>query len=208
MKKKERRMYYTIIVCLGVLTCLFAVLYLTKGTNALSEVKCRVAPSPKTTEVDKNGAVEVNPSTVFKFSHSNTPKICTNCASSKDILGVDTKDIGLVAAYGEEGLPIIGFFEYGIYSYSYGTDCATRSYGTYEEKNGKIYLTEKAHGKCDACIYTGNLKNYVLEISNGVVVDRDNATRMSKIKNLNGAKLSYLEDLIYFNEAENCGKGE
>ena len=205
MKKKERRMYYIAIICLGLLACLFAVLYLTKCT---SEIDCKCRVSQKVEKPAKNETVEVNPSEVFRFSHSNTAKDCKNCASSKDILGVDTSNIGLIAAYGEDGLPIIGFFEYGIYSYSYGQDCATRSYGTYEEKDGKIYLTELAHGKCDACIYTGGLKNYTLEISNDVIVDRDNSIRMNKIKNLNKAKLSYLEDLLYFDAAENCGKGE
>ncbi len=207
MKKKEKKMYYTIIVCLGLLTCLFAVLYITKG-GTQTDVKCKVGTKPTTTVVDDNGVVEVNPSKVFKFSHSNTAKDCKVCASSRDILGSDTDDIGLLAAYGEEGLPIIGFFEYGIYSYSYGEGCANRSYGTYEQKDGKIYLTELAHGQCDSCIYTGNLKNTVLEIVDGVVTDRDKGIRMNKIKNLSTAKLSYLEDLIYFDTAENCGKGE
>ena len=48
----------------------------------------------------------------------------------------------------------------------------------------------------------------VLEIVDGVVTDRDKGIRMNKIKNLSTAKLSYLEDLIYFDTAENCGKGE
>lgn len=206
MKQKEKKMYYSIIICLGLLACLFAVLYLTKD---IGEVECKCKVTPKVEKVDKDGVVEVNPSEVFKFTHSNTAKDCRNCASSKDILGVDTDNLGLVAAYGEDGLPIIGFFEYGIYSYSYGNStCATRSYGTYEEKDGKIYLTELAHGKCDSCIYTGGLKNYTLEISDGVIVDRDNSTRMVRIKNLSKAKLTYLEDLIYFDAAENCGKGE
>ncbi len=206
MKQKERRMYYTIIICLGLLVVLFGVLYLTKGTH---EVECNCKVTSKVEKVkDKDGTVEVNPSMVYKFSHSNTDKGCTNCASSQDILGVDTNDIGLLTAYGEEGLPIIGFFEYGIYSYSYGNDCATRSYGKYEEKDGKIYLTELARGNCDSCIYTGGLKTYTLDISKDVIVDRENSTRMKKIDNLNTAKLSYLEDLIYFDAAENCGKGE
>lgn len=140
---------------------------------------------------------------VYKFDYSLNAKECKNCASSSEILGYDSSKLGLVAAYGE-GNPVLGLFENNIYYYSFGNECSTRSMGTYEIKDGKIYLYEKVHGNCDACVYTNNLTNRILNYNSNEVYDATNDIKLTRLTKYTKEALCYLEDLIYFDASERC----
>ena len=152
----------------------------------------------------------VKKNTVFRFNYDKDYiKECELddsyvCANSRKILGYSGNTLYLDKIYlSSDKKVILGLFEHGVYVYkktyeSNGDTCADKSFGNYEIKNDKVYLTEKASVTCNSCVFVNNTSDKIFVIENNNLLDNiSNNTLMLQNKYSNSVvEIAY--ELGYF----------
>jgi len=166
---------------------------------------------PKKTKIVKN--------TVYRFNYDKDySKACEleesyKCASSKKLLGYDGSKLYLKYIYvSDDKKTIIGLFEHNIYAYKHlyndidNGECASKSFGTYNTKDGVIKLFEKASSGCSGCIDEDNTSNKSYTLKDNIIEDTTNNKKLKLLTTYSDDITSIAYELGYFDGNVVCQK--